>query len=193
MYAELWSYTKEAWQRSPFLKDGEFWTGVACGAGAYTAFSIQPELLSSAQDQLPNILTIVSILFGFVVSALVYYIQAAKEWSAKENVRKVAQKLIDWQVWTILTLLLALFLSLFLAVWQPVPKPFDGDVAWYVAIVFAALAWLLSYGLFQIVNHTLIAWWVFKNVKRLTDEPKFDPYKPPSADSAKDDKSQGRE
>lgn len=72
-----------------------------------------------------------------------------------QAVRNIADKLVDWHVWTVLSLLL--LIGWILALWMAetkFSKDGCGRVAGYTMLVF-----LVVYSGGQVVNHTLTLWW----------------------------------
>lgn len=118
---------------------------------------------------LPDLLTVGSILFGFVTTSLVFYIQAASEWSQAPKVMKVAGKLIDWHVFTILCLILFI-LAVICVRLLPIPftsEPISCTLKTTELAPFTFLAFLGSYIAGQLVNHVLTVRWIFHNSAQL--------------------------
>lgn len=158
MYRELAEFLGHIAFQKSIWKDGELWTAVAGGVACTVWFYYDPAVIEGIREHLADLLSVASIVFGFVMTTLVFYAQAASTWSKNPRVRKVAEKIVDWHVWTIVCLLglIAYILFLWLA------GGYLGSATIRQAVAFGFLAFLALYCCLQIVNHALIVRWVFR-------------------------------
>src|SRR5689334_5453151 len=105
MYYELSHFFQRVVFRKALWKDGEFWTAIVSLVGAYIWFFFDPAAVAPIRAHLNDLLTAASILFGFAIASLLFYIQAVAAWSKSDSVARVADKIVDWHVWTILCLI----------------------------------------------------------------------------------------
>lgn len=167
MYYELSEFFSYMLKRQRLWKDGEFGTALVLGILATGLFYKCPATVESVRERFGEILTVTSIVFGFVLTTLVFYIQAAGEWSKDPQVERVATKLVDWHVWTIFSLLVLMGATV--AAW--VCKPVFTEPVWWAAVSHGFLVFLAAYCSFQIVNHTLTVRWVFRKRHVLREGP----------------------
>lgn len=163
MYFEFESFIKKVIFQKSIWKDGELWTSVVGAIGAFFWYQYDPEIIHKIRHHFNDLLTITSIIFGFALTALLFYIQAAGKWAKDKKVIIVAEKIVDWHVWTIICMLMLIGYTL--ALWCfdryiPLGSP-------YLPILYSVLAFLLLYCGCQIFNHTLTVWWSFRNRDRL--------------------------
>src|SRR5437867_3094536 len=149
MYKELGVFIRHIACRKAIWKDGELWTAAIGAVVAGFWFYYQPQVIVRIRSHFGDLMSVTSIIFGFVLTALIFYIQASGSWSADERVQRVAHSLVNWHVWTILCLLSLIGYVLFL--WAVGPYLTQGPVSG--AIQYAALAFLILYIGFQILNH----------------------------------------
>jgi hypothetical protein len=174
MYKELFHYFRHMRERKELWKDGEFVTAVISAAIAVPVFIKRPDLMDGIRSQLGSLLSATSIIFGFALSTLTFYIAAVSRFASTdkieqdsetdpadkqrriEAIKRVANKLVDWHVWTVLCLLL-------LVVWILVVWIIDsGNVGrrfCYRIATYSALVFLTFYSGGQVVNHCLTLWW----------------------------------
>ncbi len=165
MYSELREFVGHMLKQRSIWKDGELWSSLVIGAAAFVALYRCPKAIPAVRERFPEFLTVTSIVFGFVLTTLVFYIQAAGEWARDERVDRVANKLVDWHVWTIVCLLLLMCLIVVLWLFEPF---FVAPPLW-AAVTHALLAFFAAYASFQILNHTLTVRWVFRRRRTLID------------------------
>lgn len=158
MYYELGEFFGHMLRRHRLWKDGEFCTAAVVGLLATGLFFKYPNTIQSVRDRFGDLLTVTSIIFGFVLTTLVFYIQAARGWSKNPQVTRIAEKLVDWHVWTIFCLLA--LMSGLIIVW--ICKGHFTKPIWWAAISHGLLVFLAAYCGFQIINHTLTVRWVFR-------------------------------
>ena len=158
MYQEIGEFLWHMGCRHKLWKDGELWTALVLGGLAGGLFYYDPSTVDLVRDRLGELLTVASIVFGFVLTTLFFYIQAAGEWSRDPRVARVAEKLVDWHVWTVLCLLVLVGLTIVL--W--IAEGFFAAGLLRSAISHAALVFLSAYCSFQIINHVLTIRWVFR-------------------------------
>lgn len=165
MYRELAYFGRHLLCQKSIWKDGELWTAVAGGVASYFWYQHDPGVLVHIRDHFGDLLSATSIVFGFALAALLFYIQAAAAWAKDEKVERVAEKIVDWHVWTILCMLG--LIAYLLALWS-VTIYLDHTSAAAFGL-YAFLTFLLLYCGLQILNHTLTIWWSFRNRKKLAD------------------------
>ena len=144
-------------------KDGEFISACALGVASGTWFMFAPDATDKIRDHFADILTVTSIIFGFTLSTLTYYISASAAWRKDEKVNSVASKLVSWHVWSILWQLILIVYVIGLWVLE---YAFN-LAAVAVATSYGILVFIASYVGFQILNHALTLWWVFERRDRL--------------------------
>ena len=163
MYYELKDYLHKVIFQKSIWKDGELWTAILGSVGAYFWYKYDPSIIPKIRNHFNELLTITSIIFGFALAALLFYIQAAGEWAKDKRVIRVAEKIVDWHVWTIVCMLFLIGYTL--ALWSfDRYLPIDSRI---IQILYSFLFFLLLYCGFQILNHTLTVWWSFRNRERL--------------------------
>lgn len=167
MYEELDEFLLHMARQRAIWRDGELWTSLVLGSLAGSWFYLYPEAVVDFRGRLGELLTVASIIFGFVLTTLVFYIQAADAWSRDKRVGRVADKLVDWHVWTIFCLL-GLIGSIVL-VW--ICEDFLVATSLRAAVSHGLLVFLAIYCCLQILNHVLTVRWVFRNRCKLKDGP----------------------
>ena len=105
MYYEIREFVSEAVCDRVLWKDGEFWTALAVGSGVGLWCHFDANAIPGIRSHFGDLLSVTSIIFGFVLTTLFFYVQAAGSWADDPKVKKVAERLVDWHVWTILCLL----------------------------------------------------------------------------------------
>lgn len=163
MYVELGRFLGHVLGSKSLWKDGDLWTAVLLGVGSFWLFAEFPFIQDGISSHLADVLTITSIIFGFVLSSMIFYVQAAGGWSKDHRVQRVAQKIIDWHVWTILCLL-------GLIVWIVILWATNNQVTCFPVakrIGHSFLVFLSLYCGFQILNHALTVWWAFTKQDQL--------------------------
>jgi hypothetical protein len=163
MYFELKNYMKEVIVQKSIWKDGEFWTALAGSVCAFFWYKYDPNIIQGIRNHFNDLLTITSIIFGFALAALLFYIQAAGEWAHEKKVIRVAEKIVDWHVWTIICMLALIAYTLVLWSFDRYLPPSN----FLLPILYSVLTFLLLYCGFQILNHTLTVWWSFRSRERL--------------------------
>ena len=167
MYHEIGELLWHMGRRRKLWKDGELWTALILGGLAGWLFYCDSAAVDLVRERFGELLTVASIVFGFVLTTLFFYIQAAGEWSRDPRVGRVAEKLVDWHVWTVICLLA--LVGLIIALW--IAKGFFTDGRLRSAISHATLVFLAAYCSFQIINHVLTVRWVFRKRSVLKDGP----------------------
>jgi len=178
MYYELHDFFRRVVFQKTLWRDGDFWTAFIFGAATYFWFLYDSDAISPIRQHLNDLLTAASILFGFAVASLLFYIQAVAAWSKTESVARVADKIVDWHVWTVLCLLFLLGYTL--ALWSFGKYLTDGMPLSH--FLYALLCFQVTYSGLQILNHSLTIWWSFKNRNRLNHSSKR-PTDPPSSET----------
>jgi len=167
MYKEAATFLKHIARQKPIWKDGELGTAFVISVAFGFIMHQCPALIDGIKEQFSDILTVSSIVFGFLMTTLVFYVEMATGWSKDAKVRQVANKIVDWQVWSILCLLAQLAYAMALhAVDGRVNFGLNGRAIWFAILVF-----LTAYPGFQLINHTLIIWWTHRNVAKLERKP----------------------
>ncbi len=164
MYYELGAFAHRILFRKSFWKDGELWTAFAGGVAAYFWFRYDPGMIENLREHFGDLLTATSIVFGFALSALLFYIQAASAWSTNKQVASVADKIVDWHVWTIVCMLF--LIAYILGLWSL--GVYVNNRSRLAFLLYAFLSFHLLYCGFQILNHTLTVWWTFRSREQLS-------------------------
>lgn len=166
MYCELARFTRRVLLQRSIWTDGELWTAIGGGIAAFFWLRYEPSSILKIRQHFGDLLSATSIVFGFVLAALLFYIQAAAAWAKDAKVVRVADKIVDWHVWTIVCLLT--LIGYLLALWA-----FAGRLNPHsplAAILYALLTFQFLYSWLQILNHTLTVWWSFRNRERLNSD-----------------------
>ncbi len=163
MYKEIKKFSRAVLGKKGVWKDGDIWTAILGGGLAFYWVAHDCSAIPRIRHHFSDLLLVTSIVFGFALSAMIFYIQAAGSWSKDREVAAIAEKIVDWHVWTIVCLLFLIGYSI--ALWA-----FGNYLTKYVIIarlLYACLAFQFLYCGFQILNHSLTIWWSFKNRTRL--------------------------
>lgn len=158
MYYELGAFARRVMFQKSIWKDGELWTAVAGGVAAFVWFRHDPVVIEKVRQHFGDLLSATSIVFGFVLAALLFYIQAAAAWAKDTKVANVANKLVDWHVWTIVCMLF--LIGYLLALWS-FGVYLDNRTS-PAFVLYAFLVFQILYCGFQILNHALTVWWSFR-------------------------------
>lgn len=158
MYKELAEFAEAISSDQAVWKDGELWSAVILGVLTSVWCQCDPTAVSGIRSHFGDILSVTSIIFGFVLTTLFFYIQAADTWADDDRTKSVAERLVTWHVWTVFCLLV--LIGYVVLLWAFGGKPFWP--AWLVSIAYGVLAFLGAYSGFQIVNHVLTIRWVFR-------------------------------
>ena len=186
MYREIGEFVRNVGGDKRLWKDGEFWTAVILGIGAGVWFHRDATVIVDIRSHFGDLLSVTSIVFGFILTTLFFYIQAAGTWSSEPRVKAVAESLVDHHVWTVVSHLVLIGYILFLWVF--------GRPTWWspceLALSYGVLVFLVAYCGFQILNHILTVRWSFLRRQKLLapNEPK-PPALPVVADPAADQKN----
>ena len=159
MYYELGVFTYRVLLRKSIWKDGEVWTALAGGITAYFWFQHDPIIIEKVRQHFGDLLSATSIVFGFALAALLFYIQAAAAWAKDEQVSRVAEKIVDWHVWTIVCLLF--LIAYIFGLWSL--SIYLDNHPHIMRSCYAFLTFQVLYCGLQILNHTLTVWWSFRN------------------------------
>lgn len=158
MYKEIGEFVWNVGLDRRLYKDGEFWTSLLIGAAMGYWIFIDPSWIDRIRNHFGDLLSVASIVFGFVLSTLFFYIQAAGTWANDKKVSAVAESLVDHHVWTILSLLT--FLAYIVLLWA-FGKPEYFNHQW-LAGIYGVLVFLGSYCGLQILNQVLTIRWAFR-------------------------------
>lgn len=168
MYSELFHFGRRIVCQKSIWKDGELWTAILAGVGAFFWLDRDAAIIPKVRAHFGDLLNVTSIVFGFALAALIFYIEAAGAWAKDERVGRVADRIIDWHVWTLVCLLS--LIGYLLALWA-----FGAYFAKYPrtwTAIHAVLVFQFVYCGGQILNHVLTVWWSFRNRNRLTPKEK---------------------
>lgn len=168
MYKEIIRFARHILTQKSLWKDGELWTAFFFSIVSFFYFYHDQSIIAKIRGHFNDLLTVTSIIFGFIFTALIFYVQAAGTWADDEKIQKVSHKIIDWHVWTIINLI---FLIAYIIILWCLGHLALKNVFWN-AILYAVLIFLTLYIIFQILNHILTVWWVFKNKDRLKKQQK---------------------
>lgn len=163
MYYEITLFARRVLLQKTIWKDGDLWTAIVGGVAAYVLFRYEPSLIESVRRHFGDLLSATSIVFGFALAALLFYIQAASAWAKNETVTRVADKIVDWHVWTIVCMLF--LLAYLFALWSL--GTYLNNSSSLTACLYAFLVFQVLYCGLQILNHTLTVWWAFRSRDRL--------------------------
>lgn len=167
MYCEVAHFLRRILFQKSIWKDGELWTAIAGGVACYFWLHWDPSAIEKIRQHFGDILNVASIVFGFALAAIIFYIEAAGAWANNQRVQKTAERLVDWHVWTLLCLLA--LLAYILGLWA-LGRYLDNSKSWGVGL-YAFLCFLILYCGFQILNHTLTVWWAFHRRSTLNQPP----------------------
>ena len=165
MYNELGHFCCRVLKQKTVWLSGEFLTSLTIGCGSFVLFhyvDIDKKIIDACYNNLANLLTVVSIIFGFALSSFLFYVQIADSWVDDQNVKKIVGKIVDWNAWTVICILFLMTYMLVLLV----ANNFIGSLM-VKEIIYAFLFFLISYCILQLVCHTLLIWWTFQNRDRL--------------------------
>jgi hypothetical protein len=162
VYKEFGKFCKQVCPQKVYWKDGELWTALFGGIVSFIWFFYDPDVIESIRSHLGDLLNVASILFGFVLAALVFYIEAAENWAKRDNVSRVADLIIDRHVWTVLSLLFLIGITIL--VWAL--GRYTKQIILLNCTIHSLLVFLSLYCGFQIFNHALTVWWQFRNRER---------------------------
>ena len=163
MYYELSSFLKHVGSHKAIWKDGEFITAVLGGIASGVWFHYSPDIIKGIQNHFDDLLQFTSIIFGFVLTALFFHIEAAGSWKSDPRIERVTSKLVTYHVWTIICLL---FLAGYiLLLWgiegEKKLEPFFLKYSFVNVFAFSFLSFLIMYCGFQILNQALTVHWAF--------------------------------
>lgn len=158
MYSEINEFLSSVFHDRAYLKDGELWTALGLGLGTGLWCYLDSSAITGIRAHFGDLLSVTSIIFGFVLTTLFFYVQAAGSWADEPRVKKVAERLVDWHVWTIFCLLFQV--GYILILWSFGKS--NVMPHWLLSILYGFLAFLVSYSGFQILNHTLTVRWAFR-------------------------------
>ncbi len=159
MYYEIGTFAKRILSQKSIWKDGEIWTALAGGVASVTWFYCDLDAIRRVRGHFSDLLSVTSIIFGFVLAALLFYIQAATAWAKDSKVASVADKIVDRHVWTIVCMLL--LIASLLGLWSL--GSYLGAGRKLDAVLYGWLAFQLLYCGLQILNHTMTVWWSFRS------------------------------
>lgn len=144
--------------KDPALRKEVGWlslgTGIVCGLTVH----YQPHLVPMVRDHLGDLLTAVSILFGFVVTAFATYVPTLRGATRKQSEwLPQLQRLVMWHTLTAMVLLM--LIGYILAVWilGSVNGPLPAEVV--DPIAYGVLAALTAWGLLQVAEHAMTLEW----------------------------------
>jgi hypothetical protein len=178
LYRELAIFTRQVAFQKSIWKDGDLWTSVVAAAAMFFWMRSDVSVMNALRDHFSDALTFSSIILGFALTTLVFYLPLVSEWRKTPAVQRAAERIIDWHVWTVLWVFLQIVLTVLVALTDGRVHPGIGARPFaYAAVVFTSI-----YASLQLVNHSLTIWWVFKKRQLLGDPPASDQRK--SADGA---------
>ncbi len=171
MYSELCEFLAATKADARRWRDGEFATALAVAAVAGVWLWFQPNQATGIRAHFGDLLTFIGILFGFSLTSLFFYIQAASVWSEDSAVQEVAKRLVDDHVWALLSMLALIGYILMLWAAPPpscLPKP-------TACGTYSLLFFLVAYCGGQILNQVLTVRWAFRRRQRLLTKPASKP------------------
>jgi hypothetical protein len=126
---------------------GDLWLSAAVGIAAFWLISNDPEIIRRMHAHFGDLLKITAFLFGFCLTALVFFAQSTASWKRSKRVAQMAEMVVELHVMSLITWLGVLGFALFLWVWG---NPRHMSNYWLLR-THAVLVWLFSYGCFQII------------------------------------------
>lgn len=163
MYKEIGEFARNVAFDWRLYRDGEFWTAIVIAVGMAYWIHIDPTWIDRIRSHFGDLLSVTSIVFGFVLSTLFFYIQAAGTWAKDKKVEAVAESLVDHHVWTVISLLG--LLGYIVLLWTFGTSRYFGQ-GWLTG-TYALLVFLGCYCGFQILNQVLTIRWAFRRRHRL--------------------------
>lgn len=157
MYKELSGFVKSVVRQPAVWKDGDFITAVVVAGLSFFGLKVYPSYMDGVKKHLADILTATSIVFGFALSTLTFYIPASANWKQDKNIQSAAQKLIDWHVWTVLWLLA--LMAYVVLLW--IVDPLLSRESVVRRFFFTGLVFVAVYVGGQIINHALTLHWFY--------------------------------
>lgn len=160
MYNELRKFSCSILKQSAIWLSGELLTAIAVGVVSFGLFhhiDLNGEIVKTCHDNMGNLLTVVSIIFGFALTSFLHYVQIADTWRNDPKVQNVAKRIVDWNAWTVICIL---FLMMYMMVLL-IAHNFIKDKI-YKDIAYSVLVFLIFYCTLQLVCHTLVIWWNFQ-------------------------------
>ena len=121
MYYELGQFSKKVFRQKAVWISGEFFTSLIVGLASFLFFGwgdISQKYISICYDNLGNLLTVESIIFGFAMSSLLHSVQIANYWRKDGGIEKIASKIVDWTTLTVFSMLLLIVYSLLLLIFD---------------------------------------------------------------------------
>jgi hypothetical protein len=156
MYYELGYFLRRIITQKPFWKDGDLWTAVISGVLSYVWFLYDPSSMDKIRQHFRDLLSAISIIFGFSLTGLLFYIQTSSSW--QKEVARIADKIVDRHVWTIICLL---FLIGYVIVLWSIGIYIDHRCILGRSL-YSVLTLSVVYSGCQILNHSLTIWWFFR-------------------------------
>jgi hypothetical protein len=178
MYLELKEFAKDlSKDRKPFLRDGELGTSLLFGVVVAIWCHCDPTFVPRIRSHFGDLLTVVSIIFGFVLTTMFFHVEAAENWGDHPAVLSVASRLVLRDVFAVFSFLV--LLMYIVALWAIGGHPRLSPWSW--PYTHGTLAFLSAYSGLQIVNQTLTLRWAFmrRHVLKASKPPV--PSEPPSA------------
>ena len=154
MYSELFTFLLRKDLVKRLWKDGEFVSSILIGAGSFFMFKRYQFLIKETHSHLSDVLTMGSIIFGFCLASLLFYIEISDKWKSNEIIGKIAKIIVDWHVWTILCLLA---LIIYIMILWFIPCDWK-----YCPILYSLFVFVFMYIIFQMLNQILTIWWMFQ-------------------------------
>ena len=163
MYKELSTFLNQIVRKRAIWKDGELWTALIVAVSAYIWMVFDSTVVGKIRLHFGELLSVTSIVFGFALAALLFYIQAAGAWVSDGNVVRIAKKIVDWHVWTLVCLLS--LIAYIICLWAL--GTYIDNNSQLTRILHTVLVFNTVYVGLQILNHTLTIWWTFQSRDRL--------------------------
>ena len=123
------------------------------------------EAVNRIRQHFDTLVDVISIIFGFALTSLLFYIEAFSRWSRRINEQAVARRIIDGHVWTVLSLLG--LLGYIFILWGF--GRYCQNLAFMCGILYGILGGYIIYCGLQIVSHTLVVRWAFYRRDTLED------------------------
>lgn len=158
MYCELYIFVRKAAKNKNLWKDGDLWTSVVITGLVYAWMRVDPSIVDGLRSHFSDVLTFSSIIMGFVLTTLIFYLPIVSEWRSTPAIQRAAESIIDWHVWTVLWVFMQIVITIVVvAADGRVPLGIGARPIAYAMVVFASV-----YAGLQLLNHALTVWWVFQ-------------------------------
>lgn len=123
---------------------------VLIGIVFYYVIGSDPELINRIRANFGNLLTLSGMFFGFCMTSLTFFVQAASSWKRSESIDNLGCLAVELHVWSLMTWMLIVIYTLFLWAWG---RP--SGVGTALVAAYAVLVAFVAYGLLQLLSQVL--------------------------------------